>query len=331
MAELTAASINDLPDSDFAYIEPGGKVVDGKTEPRSLRHFPIHDEAHVRNALARAPQSPFGDKAMPKIRAAAKKFGIDVAGKAMLPMKAEPLEDTALAEWFEGKRGRRLLAIPFGGPFAPGLFGYPEDGKGRDLDGEFFDAKTDIKPDWFSERPIDWHHSKDPSGLMNGILLGKANNLSMEPDGWWVDLWLNAGEKRTKLVRELIEQGAPLRGSSWAYPNLIQRGKAGHIDVWPYFVQTLSTSPQNDRSSFADGKAALDLFDLSGITLDGRIRDLLGSLDVLSGTSSELTGGEAAKAGRVISTQNEKRLQDAISAIQACLDEMRGGPKENTP
>jgi len=77
MAEMTAAAINDLPDSAFAYIEPGGEKDDqGKTVPRSKRHFPIHDAAHVRNALARAPQSPFGDKAMSKIRAAAKKFGI---------------------------------------------------------------------------------------------------------------------------------------------------------------------------------------------------------------------------------------------------------------
>lgn len=77
MAELTAQTINDLPDSDFAFIEPGGtKDADGKTVPRSLRHFPIQDEAHVRNALARAPQSPFGEKAMPAIMAAAKKMGI---------------------------------------------------------------------------------------------------------------------------------------------------------------------------------------------------------------------------------------------------------------
>ena len=80
MAQLTTSSINDLPDSDFAYIESGGsKDSSGKTVPRSLRHFPIHDAAHVRNALARAPQSPFGEKAMPKIRAAAKKFGVHVS------------------------------------------------------------------------------------------------------------------------------------------------------------------------------------------------------------------------------------------------------------
>lgn len=80
MAELSSADINNLPDSDFAHIESGGtKDSEGKTVPRSLRHFPIHDAAHVRNALARASQSPFGEKAMPKIRAAAKKFGIDAS------------------------------------------------------------------------------------------------------------------------------------------------------------------------------------------------------------------------------------------------------------
>ena len=80
-AAISTADQNDLDDSDFAYIEPGGsKDSSGKTVPRSLRHFPIHDAAHVRNALSRAPQSPFGDKAMPKIKAAAKKFGIDSDG-----------------------------------------------------------------------------------------------------------------------------------------------------------------------------------------------------------------------------------------------------------
>src|SRR6516225_10227072 len=79
-AEMTSAAINDLPDSAFAYIEPGGsKDAGGKTIPRSKRHFPVHDEAHARNALARAPQSPFGKQAMPKILAACRRFGIEVS------------------------------------------------------------------------------------------------------------------------------------------------------------------------------------------------------------------------------------------------------------
>jgi len=79
-AAQSTADQNDLPDSDFAFIEKGGKLDEsGKTTPRSLRHFPIQDAAHVRNALARASQSPFGDQAMPAIKAAAKKFNIEVS------------------------------------------------------------------------------------------------------------------------------------------------------------------------------------------------------------------------------------------------------------
>jgi hypothetical protein len=81
MATLTGQAENDLPDSAFAYVEPGGvKDPSGKTVPRSKRHFPVHDEAHARNALSRAPQSPFGKLAMPKIMSAARKFGVNVSG-----------------------------------------------------------------------------------------------------------------------------------------------------------------------------------------------------------------------------------------------------------
>jgi hypothetical protein len=58
------AYINDLPDSAFLYIEPGGEKDDeGKTKPRSMRHFPYRDSGgavdlpHLRNAIARIPQS----------------------------------------------------------------------------------------------------------------------------------------------------------------------------------------------------------------------------------------------------------------------------------
>ncbi len=63
-AVWTTAYINNLPDSCFLYIESGGsKDSDGKTTPRSLRHFPVKDDSgamdmpHLRNALARIPQS----------------------------------------------------------------------------------------------------------------------------------------------------------------------------------------------------------------------------------------------------------------------------------
>jgi len=83
-ADMSSKQKNDLPDSDFAYIQPGGKKdSSGKTTPRSLRHLPIPDAAHVRNALARLGQtdiSPEAKKtALRKIKTAAKKFGIKVS------------------------------------------------------------------------------------------------------------------------------------------------------------------------------------------------------------------------------------------------------------
>jgi hypothetical protein len=63
LAEWSAAFINDLPDSAFLLIEPGGeKDAEGKTTPRSLRHLPVRDEngeldiPHLRNAISRIPQ-----------------------------------------------------------------------------------------------------------------------------------------------------------------------------------------------------------------------------------------------------------------------------------
>jgi HK97 family phage prohead protease len=118
VAELSAADQNDLPDDAFAHIEKGGtKDASGKTVPRSLRHFPIHDAAHVRNALARAPQSPFGDAAMPKIKAAAAKFGVqagDDGGRSMERVPVErrytrsPVECRAVAD---GKRITGYAAV----------------------------------------------------------------------------------------------------------------------------------------------------------------------------------------------------------------------------
>ena len=85
-AEWSTKHKNDLPDSCFAYVEPGGETKDGVTTPKSLRHYPIkgpdgkYDHAHVANAAARAAaaikaggkEAEIARKALPKIREAEK-------------------------------------------------------------------------------------------------------------------------------------------------------------------------------------------------------------------------------------------------------------------
>jgi hypothetical protein len=86
-------------------------------------------------------------------------------------LKAETMTTGQLDRWLAGKIPRRHLAIPFGGPI-----------KGRDLDGEFFDADTDLYGplrQYGRERLVDWHHvtfagQSDPvNNAMKGAILGR--------------------------------------------------------------------------------------------------------------------------------------------------------------
>ena len=117
-AALATSSINDLPDSAFALISPGGKKdAEGKTTPRSLRHLPIHDKAHVANALSRLPQSDLSPdekkQAFAKIKAAAQKMGVQVGANKAVPAASRgqfgeifrfwPLEECRIMRADEGR------------------------------------------------------------------------------------------------------------------------------------------------------------------------------------------------------------------------------------
>lgn len=80
-AVWSTAFVNDLPDSSFLHVAPGGKKDEsGRTIPRSLRMFPYRDAdgkvdlPHLRNALARIPQSKLSDTLKTKLTAKAQKL-----------------------------------------------------------------------------------------------------------------------------------------------------------------------------------------------------------------------------------------------------------------
>ena len=102
---------NSLPDSAFLYISHGGtKDSDGNTLPRTNRYFPVYDDTgkvdlpHLRNALARIPQSSLDQSVKDAVTAKAEKLA-----KANLPSQIaasdqeikgdfEPLEEKAVGE-----------------------------------------------------------------------------------------------------------------------------------------------------------------------------------------------------------------------------------------
>lgn len=255
--------------------------------------------------------------------------------KALIPIKAQPLDEDELEAWFTGRVPRRLLAIPFGGPIPSA-----KSSLGVDIDGEWFSERTDIYGPFSDlrktrERLVDFHHSYappsaahgDPHGKMRGVILGKSI-LDEEPDedGWWADVWLKYGERRLALVKSLVKRGAQLFGSSQPVPGDTVRKDpiTGEIRQWPHLLQTLSPSPQNTYSRLVPAKAALDELDSAQFPVSEALRDFITSLDNLGSDlpSTPGQGETAAKAGRVLSARNERALREALTVFHSILEEM---------
>jgi hypothetical protein len=84
MAELSTRSRDRLRSNQFAYVDREGG-----------EHLPIHDEAHIRNAMARFNQTDFEsaaakERARKRIVGAAKRHGIEVSDDANVARPARP-------------------------------------------------------------------------------------------------------------------------------------------------------------------------------------------------------------------------------------------------
>ena len=250
--------------------------------------------------------------------------------KTLQPIKAKAAAADELAAWFAGETSRRLLAIPFYGPIP-----HP-DGKGRDLDGEYFDPRTDIYGPYAGlrssrERLVDFHHSAKPpsprygddTGMMSGHFLGKSIlDPNPDEDGWWVDLWFERGNRRVALVEALAKRGAQLYGSSQPLGKAVIEPD-GHIAVWPHWLQTISTTPQNTYSVIRP-KALLTGIETLLSSPDNHWSDIEAGLRSLGASlqGPSETSDLGAKAGRVLSSANEADLRDALEAFRSALDRM---------
>jgi HK97 family phage prohead protease len=216
VAEMTSASINDLPDDAFAYIEPGGtKDASGKTVPRDKRHFPIHDKAHADNAAARIAQgAQFGKEALPKVKAAQKKFGSDTgddsagdSGRAeslSSYCRSFPLEDISIRSGGDGRTVEAYAAVF--GVSAPV----------RDQDGEYTE---ELDPSCFNRAISDaapqgsrrnwkigvfYNHGMTISGApsdRHSMPIGKILDIKADNRGLWTEVRYN----RTQLADEVLE------------------------------------------------------------------------------------------------------------------------------
>lgn len=193
----------------------------------------------------------------------------------------------------------RVLAIPYGGPF-----------KGKDFDGEFFSARTDIKPDWFDRRPLVWHHNLDRTMKADPVL-GTADDLEQGEDGWWATLWLDRSHRYWAEVDKLLTTGK-VYGSSGSLPNFVKTDKkSGEILVWPYIEQTLTPTPSNIFSVVVPSKAH---FTDAGISLPPDVADFITDLDVPTDLRPDLPpGGDDAAKARARALEGTTRLLERLT------------------
>ena len=202
-----------------------------------------------------------------------------------------------------GKNKWRVLAIPFGGPF-----------EGKDLDGEFFSPRTDIKPDWFDRRPLVWHHNLDETMKADPVI-GTADDLEQDDDGWWSTLWLDRSHRYHARIAEMLG-GQKLYGSSGSLPNFVRTdAKTGEILVWPYIEQTLTPTPANIFSRVTAAKAVAH-FDEANIGLPAAVRDLISDLDSPTADLPADLPSAPAEVGDAAAIQRLERNPDRDRVIR---------------
>ncbi len=261
--------------------------------------------------------------------------------KSFQPVEAKALDADEERAWFAGKIPRRLLAIPFGGPIP-----FPKAPRGVDYDGEWFSPRTDIYGGIRAlretrERLVDFSHAfappspryGDPSGMMTGHILGKSIlDPDPEEDGWWIDMWLKAGNARVRMIEALARRGAQLYGSAQVVPGKGQKDPStGEITVWPFMMETLSPAPSNTYSVLRPAKAVLEEADLAGITVSDAMRSLIGDLRDLDSDlrRTSLAGDDEAKGGQAepdyqpVIAELEERTQGLSGHLTVVLERLK--------
>jgi sigma-B regulation protein RsbU (phosphoserine phosphatase) len=137
MPRLTASERADLPDSAFAYIDARGR-----------RRLPIHDAAHVRNALARFNQVAFEDeaareRARKRLLKAAKKHGIVPVGFITGQLQSERLEKEGMLKEMKEAEAIQAGLLPGQAPAVPHFR----------LDGVCLPCRT-VGGDWYDYVPL---------------------------------------------------------------------------------------------------------------------------------------------------------------------------------
>lgn len=216
------------------------------------------------------------------------------------------------------------LAIPFGGPAYLG---------GKDLQGEKFDAETDLALEWFPAegRPFLFGHGMDPE--IKATVVGRQIERTVTDLGHWVKVQLDKRSKYLDHLRQLVANDA-LFFSSGAVPHLVEVDEGGRIKSWPWVELSGTPTPANPDAAVYAVKAADAIEHLAAIRTDvpAALKESTSEhgleFEPFAVHAERITSDVSAladraehrretrvKAGRELSAPNRAELQEVIDAI----------------
>ena len=137
------------------------------------------------------------------------------------------------------------MLAPFGGPI-----------KGKDLDGEYFSARTAFELEWFGDwqRPLLYHHGLDPE--IKTSVVGRIK-VTTTDKGLWMEGQLDKAHEYATAVADLVDSGT-MGLSSGSVSHLIETdAKSGEIKRWPLIEGSLTPTPANPEAKAAPVKYAM--------------------------------------------------------------------------
>lgn len=114
------------------------------------------------------------------------------------------------------------------------------DAAHRDLQNEYFTKRTDLGLDYYSRRPVLYHHGLDKDA--GGDLIGVIDTLAPDEVGVWCEAQLDKHHRYLDALKQLIARGA-LGWSSGSLPNLVQKSADGEIVRWVLVEASLTPTP----------------------------------------------------------------------------------------
>lgn len=114
----------------------------------------------------------------------------------------------------------------------------------RDLQGEYFTPETELALEWYTQRPVLYHHGLD--GRMKAAVIGVIDTLRVDDVGLWAEAQLDLRRRYVQAVQQLVDEGL-LHWSSGSLPHLVKVAGDGKILRWPLVEGSLTPTPAEPR------------------------------------------------------------------------------------